>query len=98
MTVAGLLEAPVYDHEVTVIGTVGLLGELLCPCFELTSGGETMQVWYGLMVENDGTERPSFDVGQISNGDRIIVTGELKGEGGAHYSEGDFWIKAVTLP
>ena len=93
-----LLADPVYDSEVTIYGTVGLLGELLCPCFELNSGGQSLQVWYGLMVENDGTERPTVDVSGIGNGDTVIVTGELKGAGGTHYSQGDFWLTGIVNP
>jgi len=78
-------------------GKVGLLGELNCPCFELASGGRTVQVWYDLMVENDGTERPAVNGEGINNGDRVVVTGELKGEGGTHYSKGDFWATAIVV-
>ena len=96
LTVAELLDDPIYDTEVKIYGEVGLLGELNCPCFELTSGGQTVQVWYDLMVENDGTERPGVSVEGISNGDRIIVTGELKDKGGTYYSKGDFWATAIV--
>jgi len=56
LSVAELLDNPVYDTAVPIQGEVTLLGELFCPCFVLVSGGETIQVWYGLMVEDDGTE------------------------------------------
>ncbi len=95
LTVAELLENPVYDTEVKIYGKVSLLGELFCPCFELTSGGQKVQVWYGLMVENDGTERPAVSVEGINNGDKVIVTGELKGEGGTHYNKSDFWASKI---
>jgi hypothetical protein len=98
LTVAELLDDPVYDTEVKIYGEVGLLGELFCPCFELTSGGQTVQVWYDLMVENDGTERPAVNVKGINNGDGIIVTGELKGEGETYYSKGDFWASVIVVP
>jgi len=97
LSVAELLENPVYDTEIKIHGEVSLLGELFCPCFELTSGGQKVQVWYDMMVENDGTERPAVSVEGINNGDRVIVTGELKGEGGTHYSKGDFWAIVITL-
>ena len=97
VTVAGFLENPVYDVRVQIEGEVALLGDLFCPCFELTSGGETIQVWYGLMTENDGTERPGVSVEGIENGDTVTVTGELKGEGGTHYSPGDFWADDITV-
>jgi len=98
LTVAELLDDPVYDTEVKIYGEVGLLGELFCPCFELLSGGQTVQVWYDLMVENDGTERPAVNVKGINNGDRIIVAGELKGEGGTYYSKDDFWASVIVVP
>lgn len=98
LSVAELLARPVYDTRVTIYGEVSLLGELLCPCFELSSGGKKIQVWHGLMVENDGTERPAVEVTGINNGDNIIVKGELKGENGTHYSKGDFWAQIIVLP
>jgi len=98
LSVAELLQNPVYDTEVTIYGEVSLLGELFCPCFQLSSAGEKVEVWYNLMVENDGTERPAVDVQGIENGDSIVVTGELKGVGGEHYSKGDFWAIAIVMP
>ena len=53
LSVSELLENPVYDEEVKIYGKVSLLGELLCPCFQLTSGGKFVEVWYDLMVETD---------------------------------------------
>ncbi|MBN2239273.1 MAG: hypothetical protein JW712_05830 [Dehalococcoidales bacterium] len=98
-SVAAMLADPVYETTVVIEGEVSLLGELLCPCFELTSGGETVQVWYGLMVENDGTEKADVPADEISNGDIAVVTGVLKGPGGTHYSKGDFWAEnIVPLP
>ena len=97
LSVSDLLENPVYDTEVELYGKVSLLGGLFCPCFELTSGGQKVQVWYDLMVDNDGRERPAISVEGINNGDRVVVTGELKGEGGTHYSKGDFWATAIVI-
>jgi len=96
LDVAELLDNPVYDTLVKIHGEVSLLGELFCPCFELTSGGQKVQVWYDLMVENDGTERPPANMHEFNNGDKVIVIGELKGEGGTHYSKGDFWASDIT--
>ena len=97
LTVAELLENPVYDTTVKIHGEVSGLGEFFCPCFELASGGQKVQVWYGLMVDNDGTERSAVSVEGINNGDKVIVTGELKGEGGTHYSKGDFWATDIGI-
>jgi len=96
LTVAELLEEQVYDREVKIYGEVGLLGELFCPCFELTSGEQTLVVWYDLMTENDGTIRPAVNVEGISNGAQVTIKGELKGEGGVHYSKGDFWAVEIN--
>jgi hypothetical protein len=94
IAVSELMEDPIYDTEVIINGEVGLLGELFCPCFELTSGGETILVWYGLMVEDNGTERPTASTEGIENGDQVIVTGELK-LGGIYHSLNDFWARDV---
>ena len=75
--VSELLESPVYETEVNVYGDVSALGELLCPCFALTSDGKRLEVWYDLMAGADGTERPAVSVEGIENGDRVAVTGEL---------------------
>ena len=95
LSVAELLAKPRYDNEVSVFGTVSLLGELFCTCFELTSNGATVQVWYDSMTENDGAIQPAVDVTNIKNGDKVIVTGVLKGKGGNHYSENDFWAAEI---
>lgn len=46
------------------------------------------------MVEDDGTERPSFGVEGIENGDQVIVTGELK-TAGLHTLADDFWASSA---
>ena len=94
LSAAALLEKPVYDTEVKVYGKVSLLGQLNCPCFELSSGGDKVQVWYDLMVEDDKTERPAVSVEGIKNGDYVIVTGELKTEG-THTVLNDFWASNI---
>lgn len=50
LTVAELLDDPVYDTEVKIYGDVSGLGELACLCFFLTSGGESIQVWLRMMA------------------------------------------------
>jgi len=94
LSVSELLEKPIYDTEVKIYGEVSLLGELFCPCFELTSGGKKVLVSYGLMVEDDGRERPTVSVEGIQNGDQAIVTGEPK-TAGVHSSLNDFWASKV---
>ena len=94
LSVSRLLEGPVYDTEVRVYGEVSLLGQLNCPCFELASGGGKIQVWYALMVEDDRTERPPVSIEGIENGDRVVVTGELK-TAGEHRQLNDFWASGI---
>ena len=96
LTVTELLENPVYETEVKTYGKVIGLGELACSCFYLSSGGESVLVWYDTMIENDDTLRPPVNVQGINNGDKIIVTGELKGEGGIRYKKGDFWAIVIV--
>ena len=94
MSVAELLANPVYDTPVTIQGEVTLLGELLCPCFVLVSEGETIHVWYDLMIGDDGTEKPPVSIEGIENGDWVIVTGELK-QSGQHTALNDFWAASI---
>jgi len=90
-TVGELLANPEYDTPVYVKGTVSDLGMLDCTCFHLTSGGETIEVWYNMMVEDDQTSRPSVDVSGISNGEEVVLYGELKSEG-TYRQKNDFWL------
>ena len=94
LSVSELLENPVYGREVNIYGNVSLLGELFCLCFELTSGGEKVSVWYDLMAEDDGTQRPSVSVEGIENGDWVIVTGELRPTDGQLPST-TFWASNI---
>ncbi|HUU74572.1 MAG TPA: hypothetical protein VMW63_00610 [Methanoregulaceae archaeon] len=94
LTVAELLNNPVYDTEITITGRVSLLGMLNCPCFNLTSGDKSIEVWYGLMVTDEGTELPPVSVEGIENGDHVLVTGELK-HAGTHNLEGAFWASDI---
>ena len=94
LSVSELLESPMYDTEVEVYGTVSALGELFCPCFALATDGKMLTVHYDLMVEDDGTERPRVSVEGIENGDRVVVTGELRSSSGTAPST-TFWASNV---
>jgi len=94
LSASELLQNPVYGEEVKVYGNVSLLGELLCPCFELASGGEKVSVWYDLMVEDDGNQRPSVSIEGIENGDWVIVSGELRPSDGQLPST-TFWASNI---
>ena len=94
LSVSELLESPVYGTEVKVYGTVSSLGALFCPCFTLATDGKMFTVHYDLMVDDDGTERHSASVEGIKNGDRVIVTGELRSSSGTVPST-TFWASNV---
>jgi len=94
VTCCECLENKLYDSEISVFGTVSKLGELLCSCFILTSGGEELVVFYDTMAEDDGTERPAVDISGIKNGDSVVVNGELKTEG-VHRAQYDFWAATI---
>ena len=92
MSVSELLEDPLCDSQVNIYGQVSLLGDLRCPCFELTSGGKTVLVGY-VWYEGDVAERPAVSVEGIENGDQVIVTGELKPPGADSLS--GFWASKI---
>jgi hypothetical protein len=50
------------------------------------------------MVENDGTVRPNVDIAEFSNGDELVIIGELKGDDGIHYRNNDFWAHEISSP
>ena len=96
LSVAELLEYPIYDTETRVYGEVSALREMACTCFFLQSEGVNLHVWYDTMVEDNGTLRPSVNVDEINNGAWVIVVGELK-SGGDHYSLNDFWLIDIEV-
>jgi hypothetical protein len=96
LLVSELLEKPVYDREVKLYGQVSLLHELFCPCFELTSDGRTVEVWYDLMSVDGRTSRPPVSVVGISNGDWVVVTGELRAPQGQPDSLDAVWASGIT--
>ena len=62
-SVAELLSKPIYDTEVITYGKVSSLDESPTPYFKLTSGEETIRVWYDSMVDKDGTQNPRVGLG-----------------------------------
>jgi|GEM_PF-3017337 len=93
ITVSELLQNPVYNEEFTVYGRVSNMGELFCPCFTLSYGGDKVDVWYDLMVE-ELIEWPAVSVEGIENGDWVLVTGELRVREGVQVRE-TFWARRV---
>lgn len=95
ISVAQLLENPFYE-EVRIYGEVSLLGELYCHCFELNSGGEKLTVWYGTMVEEDGRERQPVSIEDVENGQKIIVSGQLRKPSGQKLIN-NFWASKIEI-
>jgi hypothetical protein len=69
-------------------GRVSGLGEMPCPCFIVTSGGERLEVWYNL------TAQEPAKVPAIQDGDWIVVTGQLK-PGVLGLSSRTFWASHI---
>jgi hypothetical protein len=95
LSVAELLQNPVYDEEVVIYGQVDIMGKVLSPYFDLESGGEKIQVWFNMMVEDDGKPRQPVKAEGINNNEWVVVTGELKTEG-KYRALNDFWASAIT--
>jgi hypothetical protein len=71
-SVRSLLSYPEYDTQVRTYGQVSSLGEMSCPCFMVTSGGNRLEVWYNLTAQEPAKVPP------IQDGDWVVVTGQLK--------------------
>ncbi len=95
ITAGELLENPVYNQEMTVYGEVKYLGDLFCPCFDLDSGNNNLEVWYDLMMEDDTSERTPVQTGHIINGDWIIATGELRSSNTTESKT--FWLRSIKI-
>ena len=87
--VGSLLLHPVYDTQVKTYGRVTGLGEMSCPCFIVSSGGERLEVWYNLT-----TQEPAADVPAIQNGDWVTITGQLK-PGALGLGSRTFWASHI---
>jgi hypothetical protein len=88
-SVGSLLLQPVYDTQVNMYGRVSGLGEMSCPCFIVTSGGERLEVWYNLTPLE-----PAVDVPAIQNGDWVTVNGQLK-PGALGLGSRTFWASHI---
>ncbi|HDP74255.1 MAG TPA: hypothetical protein ENN46_04885 [Candidatus Woesearchaeota archaeon] len=61
---------------IKVYGTVSEFGELRCPCFTLSSGGQRALVWYH--------EAPVLNIENIDNGNEVVVIGKVKIDENGH--------------
>lgn len=80
----------VKQTPVEVYGRVGNLGAFFCPCFEMSSEGETVLVRHGLFGE-EGYE--DLDVDGLRDGDWIIVAGVLRTSAAL---PPELWAKSIT--
>lgn len=94
ITIKDLLENPIYNQEVTIKGKVSELGNLMCPCFELTFNRQKVQVWYDLMVNEKGVKRDPVNIQRIKNNDEVMVIGELREQAGQSPLK-DFWASKI---
>ncbi len=83
------VETPAAGNLTTVHGTVQDLYMLNCPCFTLVTGTGGTRVWYDLMVGPDGTSQPAVAIGNLSNGDEVLVTGTRQ-------AGGDIWAEQIS--
>jgi hypothetical protein len=90
-----VLENPEYHTEIQVSGQVKGLGEVMCACFELVVGDQSITVWYDTIIDADGTPRPPVSVEGIENGDWVIVSGELN-RPGEFTDLYDLWASEIT--
>jgi len=91
ISVAELIESPDYENDVVIYGHVNFMGELLCPCFELTYNTKSVQVWYDLMIKDD-VQWDAIDVTGIENGNWVVVRGVLKTD---NTQPPTFWAKSI---
>ncbi len=98
ITVKEFIKNPVYDVEILVSGIVSDLGESEYPFFYLQSedGNSNLEVWYDSMIEDDDTTWPSVDMNDVSNGDKILITGLLQKEG-LYKIDGEFWMTDIEI-
>ncbi|MBU1975832.1 MAG: hypothetical protein KKG59_05500 [Nanoarchaeota archaeon] len=90
LSIAELLKTPT-SAELEIYGEVSGLGELRCPCFNLTSENESIIVFY----QNLSNE--SVQINELRNGNIIVVSGELVMSTLAE-SENQFQAKTITKP
>ena len=69
-------DVPVVETSVEIYGLVSALGELFCPCFELSSDDASIMVTYALFPEETGYSDVSVE--GIDNGDWVLVVGTLR--------------------
>ena len=94
LSASDLLTGHDYGSLVKVSGRVSGLNTAESDFFNLTSGGSTVRAFYRNMVRETGTAMPDADVSSLSDGDHVILSGELQ-KGGNFSARNDFWIYEV---
>jgi len=95
VTARQALEDATYDTQMKVYGTISMLGNVGVEGFLLSSDGRELMVYYGGMIEDNGGAWPSVDASWLKNGDRVVVTGELK-SAGKYRTQNSFWSRSIA--
>jgi len=81
LTVAELVDNPIYGTDVRVYGEVNGMEECGYKCFFLASEGERMRVNYGSAIVEGrmigGMENATERISVIREGDYVVLTGSL---------------------
>jgi len=94
ISVSEFMKNPVYDKDVKIYGRMEHYGELMCPCFMLRDKDAQIDASYGLMFFDDGTQWPDVSMQGYSNGDWVVLEGQLLSSTGTEPSK-QFYIKSI---
>jgi len=93
-SVSDVMENPVYEKTISVYGVISELGIRNSKSFKLSSGGKSINVWYGMMVYDNRKRQPAVDMTGFKNDTVVILTGMLKNKG-KYVQKNDFWIISI---
>jgi hypothetical protein len=93
-SVADLLENPIYDKKICISGVISELGIRNSMSFQFNSGGKSINVWYGMMVNDDRKAEPTVDISKFKNKTFVLITGKLKNKG-KYVLKNHFWISSI---
>ncbi|UUX91522.1 hypothetical protein [Methanoplanus endosymbiosus] len=94
LSASDLLTDPDYGGFAEVSGRVSALNTDESDFFDLTSGGSTVRAYYRDMIRETGTAMPDADISSLSEGDYVVLSGELQ-KGGNFSDKNDFWIYEI---
>jgi hypothetical protein len=97
LTVAELVDNPIYGTDVRVYGEVSGMDKCGYKCFFLESGGERMRVNYGSAIVEGrmigGMENATEKMSVVEEGDYVVLTGSLDTLEKGH---GQFYISGIN--